>query len=132
MVISREIPLGLIANTAAVLGMSLSQLCKETIIGPDITDGSGQIHRGITSQAIPVLSAAREQLKALRDKIYDSAYSDVTVIDFSEVAQKCLDYDHYTKLLAAQASSDLYYLGVCVYGPTKKINKLTGSLSLLR
>ena len=132
MVINQEIPLGLVANTAAVLGISLSKMFPQEIVGCDIQDASGNMHRGITAQTIPVLGANREQIKEIRDKMFDEAYSDITVIDFSEVAQRCLEYDNYIKMLSCLPSSDIYYLGICLYGPKKQVNKLTGNIGLLR
>lgn len=130
MIINKEIGIGLVANTAAVLGISLSKLYQEQIVGGDIQDASGNVHLGITAQTIPILGASREQIKMLRDAVFTS--SEITVIDFSEVAQKCLDYDDYEKSLSCIPASDIYYLGICLYGPKKKVNKLTGSLGLLR
>ena len=53
-------------------------------------------------------------------------------IDFSEAAQRCLNYEQYIRSLAQLSAEELFYLGVCMYGPKKKVNKLTGSLPLLR
>lgn len=132
MVISKDIPLGLVANTAAILGISLSKIFQQDIVGGDIRDADGNVHIGITAQTIPVLAGSREQIKNIRDTLFDNAYSDITAIDFSEVAQKCLDYDNYGKMMSCLPSSDIYYLGICLYGPKKKVNKLTGNLGLLR
>lgn len=54
------------------------------------------------------------------------------VVDFSEVAQKSTDYEKYSKLLAGTKHEDIGYLGLCLYGPAKKIASMTGSMSLLR
>ncbi len=132
MVMNKELPLGVIANTAAVLGISLSKMFQQEIVGCDVQDANGNVHIGITAQTIPILGGSREQIKDMRDTMFDSAYSDITVIDFSEVAQKCLEYDDYIRTLSSLSSSDIFYLGICLYGPKKKVNKLTGSLGLLR
>jgi hypothetical protein len=131
MVINKELPAGLIANTAAVLGISAGKMF-EGIVGDDVQDADGHIHRGITTKTIPVLGAANEQIKGIRDILFDTAYADVTVVDFCEIAQRSLDYANYTTILSNTASSEIGYLGVCLYGPVKKINKLTGYLGLLR
>lgn len=132
MVINKELPLGLVANTAAVLGISLSKLYQEQIVGGDILDASGNVHLGITAQTIPILGAGKEQIKDIRDMVYANSDSEITAIDFSEVAQKCLDYDDYTRIMSNLPTSDIDYLGICLYGPKKKVNKFTGSLGLLR
>ncbi len=132
MVINKELPIGLVANTAAVLGISLSNMFQQDIVGCDIQDANGNIHIGITAQTIPVLGGSRQQIKDIRDLMFDSSHSEITVIDFSEVAQKCLEYEDYIRTLSCLPSSDIYYLGICLYGPKKKVNKLTGNLGLLR
>lgn len=132
MIINKELSLGLVANTTAVLGISLSKIFQQEIVGCDVQDASGNVHIGITVQSIPVLGGSRDQIKNIRDTLFDSVYSDITVVDFSEVAQKCLDYDRYMSMLSHLSSIEIYYLGICLYGPKKKINKLTGNLGLLR
>jgi len=131
MIVNKELPLGLIANTTAVLGISLGHLFPE-IVGPDIQDADGQNHLGITNKTIPILSGEKEQIKTIRNQVQGDQESGITVIDFSEVAQKCLDYDDYIRLLGNQAAADLEYLGICLFGPAKKVTKLTGYLGLLR
>lgn len=132
MIIDKDLPVGLLANTAAVLGISLSKMFQQDIVGCDVQDASGNNHLGITAQTIPILSSSREKIKDIRDTLFDSTYADISVVDFSEVAQKCLEYEDYTRMLSSLPSSDMYYLGICLYGPKRKINKLTGGLSLLR
>ena len=132
MVINRDLPLGLVANTAAVLGISLSKIYQEDIVGGDIADEDGYLHLGITAQTIPILSASREQVKEIREAMFEPAFAEVAAIDFSEAAQRCLNYEQYIRSLAQLSAEELFYLGVCMYGPKKKVNKLTGSLPLLR
>ena len=131
MVINKELPIGLIANASAVLGISLGRLFPE-IVGADIIDATGCVHSGITAKTIPILGASIDQVKSIRDKLFTEAYTDVVVVDFSEIAQKCLDYENYTTLLSTVESREIYYLGICLCGPVKKVNGLTGNLGLLR
>lgn len=131
MIINKELPIGLIANTAAVLGITAGKMFSE-IVGHDNFDADGNVHSGITTKTIPILSGTKAQIKSIRDRLYGEDYLDSTVIDFSEVAQKSLDYDAYTALLANSESADIDYLGICIYGPMRKVNKLTGYLGLLR
>ena len=99
MIVNKDLPLGLIANTTAVLGISLGRLLPD-IVGPDILDGDGRSHRGITNKTIPILSGSKEQIKAIRDQLLDNQDTEIITIDFSEIAQKCLDYSEYIKYLA--------------------------------
>jgi hypothetical protein len=130
MIINNELPMGLIANTAAVLGISLGKMYPEDIVGGDIPDADGKIHSGITAKTIPMLAASRAKIKEIRDKLFED--SSITTIDFSEAAQKCLEYDDYIRILSGLSSTDIHYLGICLYGPDKNVNKITGNLCLLR
>jgi hypothetical protein len=131
MVIDKELPVGLIANTAAVLGASLGRMVDD-LVGGDLTDGDGNLHLGITTRNIPILGATTEQIKAIRARLYDAEFAAVTTVDFNNIAQRSLDYGDYGRLLAGTDGEALAYLGVCLYGPQKKVNRLTGNIGLLR
>jgi len=125
-------PVGLVANTAAILGMTLGKRIPE-MVGPDVVDTTGNVHPGIILFPIPILKATSEQIKALRETAYTSEYSStLTVVDFSNVAQQCKDYGDYTRQMAQTPTEQLAYLGIAIYGPKKQVNHLTGSLPLLR
>lgn len=55
MLVNKELPLGLIVNTAAVLGVSLGKL-KNELVGEDYLDKVNCIHPGIAKSAIPLPS----------------------------------------------------------------------------
>ncbi len=131
MVIDRELPLGLIANTAAVFGMSLGERIPG-LVGPPVVDGSGRVHGGITQVSIPILQANRPEIKELRERLFDLEYAAVTVFDFCSVAQQSKAYPDYIRRMAECPAEDLSYLGVCLYGAAEQVGRLTGSLKLLR
>lgn len=131
MVIDGELPTGLIANTAAILGFTLGKRAPE-YVGHDVTDASGLTHLGIITIPVPVLKMDRERLQGLRRTLFSEEYSDLDVIDFSDVAQSCMAYDEYAKLTAQTEEREHTYLGVAIFGDKKKVNKLTGSMPLLR
>lgn len=56
----------------------------------------------------------------------------MTVVDFSDLAQGCKTYDEFIQKMGYVPESTLQYFGVAICGPRKKVNKLTGSMSLLR
>lgn len=131
MIIDKELPVGLIANTAAVLGASLGRMVAD-LVGGDLTDADGNLHLGITTRNIPILGATGEQIRAIRARLYEGGFAAVATVDFNNIAQRSLDYGDYGRLLAVAGGDTLAYLGICLYGPLKKVNSLTGSIGLLR
>ncbi|MBM7644580.1 hypothetical protein JOD45_000773 [Scopulibacillus daqui] len=96
MVIDSELSTGLIANTSAILALTLGKTI-EGIIGPDVKDASEQIHAGITTTPIPILKGNNEKIKELRSNLYKEEFSDLFVVDFSDAAQMTKNYQEYTK-----------------------------------
>ena len=131
MVIDSELPAGVIANTSAILGMTLGKRFPEQV-GNDVTDASEKTHLGIITVPVPILKGSREMLKELRENLYKTEFNDLTVVDFSDVAQGCITYDEYISKAAEIPEKDHVYLGVAICGDRKKVNKLTGSMPLLR
>lgn len=131
MVIDENLPLGLIANTAAIMGITLGKI-KPEAVGADVTDGTGREHLGIIATPVPILKSNAEQIKAIRQRLYEPDFADLTTVDFSDLAQSCNDYDEFTSKMQLANGADLNYLGIAICGVKKKVNKLTGSLPLLR
>jgi hypothetical protein len=128
LIIDPELPVGLIANTAAVLALTLGHRI-DGLIGPDIPDGSGQIHVGITTLPLPILIADPDAIRTLRARAVESG---LLVVDFCDAAQTTTAYNAYTDALREAPAADLRYLGIAICGARKPVNKLTGSLPLLR
>ncbi|MCR6104995.1 DUF2000 domain-containing protein [Salipaludibacillus agaradhaerens] len=130
LIIDSELPTGLIANTAAVLALTLGKKIDD-IIGPEVFDGDKRPHEGITTMPLPILKSTELDIKELRDKI-SCDFSDLLLVDFSNAAQTTKNYEDYTQKISQYTTNDLKYLGIAIYGEKKKLNKLTGSLGLLR
>ena len=131
MVIDEHLPLGIIANTAAIMGITLGKKMPE-IVGADVTDKAGKEHLGIIEFPVPILKGNAESMKAIREKLYEPEFSDVTVVDFSDLAQSCKTYDEFIGKMKDVSEVDLNYFGIAICGAKKKVNKLTGSMPLLR
>lgn len=131
MLIRSDLPLGIIANTAGILGITLGKECPQ-IAGMDVVDKAGQLHLGITEIPVPILKADEVMLKELRLKLYKKEYEELTVVDFSDVAQSCITYDDYIHKSANTEGTAFSYFGIGLYGDRKLINKLTGNIPLLR
>ena len=131
MVIDENLPLGIIANTAAIMGITLGKKMPE-VVGPDVYDRTGNEHLGIIEFPVPVLKGNTDSIKAIREKLYEPDYSDLTVVDFSDLAQGCKTYTEFIEKMKSVSETDLNYFGIAVCGAKKKVNQLTGSMALLR
>lgn len=128
-IVDQQLPIGLIANATAVLGVSIGRHV-EGIVGPALADRTGTRHPGIVSIPLPILSASRDELSRLREKALSEPA--VQVYDFSETAQRCRTYEEYERVLAEKSSSELSYIALAVQGNKKAVDSLTGSLKTLR
>ena len=128
-VVDGDLPVGLLANTATVLAITLGARVG-AIVGEDAVDGSGGVHPGLTRLPIPILKADGEAVKQIRLKA--SGTEGLLVVDFTDAAQTPRDYGEYLENISKVLTEDLRYLGVALYGDKKPINKLTGGLPLLR
>lgn len=131
MVIDETLPLGLIANTAAIMGITMGKEMPE-VVGADVTDQSGNQHLGIIEFPVPILKGTPEVIKEIREKLYQPEFQDLSVVDFSDLAQGCKTYEEFIEKMEAVPESSLQYFGIAICGPKKKVNKLTGSMPLLR
>ncbi len=127
LVIDQNLPLGVIANTAAVLTLSLGKVHPE-LVGEDIKNRDGGEHLGITTIPIPILACGSGELKAIRDKLQPLT----TLVDFSNVAKDTRNYEEYSRAIAVTGAKDIEYLGIAVYGDKKVILKYTGNMRLMR
>jgi hypothetical protein len=128
MVIDPELPAGVQANTAALLGISIGRHVLD-LIGPDISDATGQIHLGLFDQAVTVLAGNKDFLSHLRSSAQSAG---LVVIDFITLSQQARTYEKYQADLEATPASDLQYLGIALFGRSDKIRSLTGTLRLLK
>lgn len=131
MVIDETLPLGLIANTAAIMGITMGKEMPE-VVGANVADQSGNQHLGIIEFPVPILKGSPDVIKEIREKLYQPEFQDLSVVDFSDLAQGCKTYEEFIEKMAAVPESSLQYFGVAICGPKKKVNKLTGSMPLLR
>lgn len=130
-VMDERLPLGVVANTAAILGITMGMKMPD-VVGEDVFDAQGNAHTGIIQFPVPILRGDGETLKRLRTRLFESAFAELTVVDFSELAQSCKTYGEFIGRMAETPETELNYMGLAICGDRKKVNKLTGSLPLLR
>ena len=88
MILDEELPAGVLANAAGILGMTLGKQIPE-VIGPDVLDKNGREHLGITAYPVPILKADKEKLRQIREQLYQPEFAECVAVDFSDVAQSC-------------------------------------------
>ncbi len=128
-VVDKHLPAGLRVNTAAVLATSIGK-ATDGVLGHDVEDASGRIHRGITQLPIAILASDAKGIAALRDKA--EAEDDLLVVGFTSTAQKAKRYDEYEQHLAMLETDELEYVGLSIFGEADSVKRLTGNLPLLR
>jgi hypothetical protein len=131
LIINQDLSLGLIANTAAVLAVSLGRKFND-MVGEDVFDKDGSCHQGITQIPITILRGDHLSIQALRNKVIFLEQNDLYYVDFCDVAQRSKHYSDYTLKLAETGQENLKYLGLAIYGPTSLVNSFTGNIGLLR
>ena len=131
MVLDAEQEPGVRANTAAILGITLGRQYPD-LVGPDATDASGSVHPGIITTPVPILKSDGEGLRQLRRRLEEEKFQGVWRADFSDVAQCCQTYPDYLAHAAQTGEDQHHYLGLVLCGEKKLVNKLTGSMPLLR
>ena len=102
------------------------------VVGADVFDRTGKGHLGIIEFPVPILKGNVDVIKAIRGRLYDPEFSELTVVDFSDLAQGCRTYDEFIEKMKDVSEMELNYFGIAICGAKKKVNKLTGSLALLR
>ena len=130
-VIDESLPVGIIANTAVIMGITLGKQIPE-VVGEDVYDKHGSKHLGIIEFPVPVLKGNAEVIKFIREKLYEPEFAELTVVDFSDLAQGCKTYDEFIDKMKEISETELNYFGIAICGTKKKVNKLTGSMALLR
>ena len=131
MIFDESLPVGVIANTAAIMGASLGKADPD-VVGITPVDMDGNEHSGLIQFPVPILKSDSDTIQDIRKKALDNYGEDIDIIDFTDIAQKSMTYDDYLNNYKATAGDDISYLGLTLCGPKKAINKLTGNLSLLR
>lgn len=127
-VVDETLPPGLAANAAAVLAVTLGARAPG-LLGGDIRAADGTRLPGLIDRGLPILKAPAADLGALRARAVEAA---VDVIGFPRFGQATIDYEAFRERIAQTATADLDYLGLLLSGPKRAVNKLTGSLPLLR
>ncbi|WP_020410773.1 DUF2000 domain-containing protein [Hahella ganghwensis] len=129
-VVDQSLPVGIMANTAAVLSLTLGQQ-KPELIGPDMSDNDGLFHTGITTLAMPILKGSGKLLNEIRAATREHE-PELLVVDLTRDTLRTRSNQEYQERLQQTASADVEYLGLALFGNKKLVNRFTGNLGLLR
>lgn len=128
LIVDESLSPGLKANIAAVLSLSLGRKHPE-VIGQSVKNSDKLEMEGITKIPLPILQAARSEIK----RIYlENFLSDLYLVIFNDSALSAKLYPDYMERILLQSSEDMVVHGLLAYGGKKPINKICGSLQLLR
>jgi hypothetical protein len=130
-IVDEDLPLGILANTAAVLGTTIGKHFPN-LVGENVLDGSRKEHTGVVTVPIPVLKTSGAKLRELRERLFDENQDQMLVVDFSDVAQSCKTYEEYKKKISIVPEHGHRYFGLALCGDRKAVSRLTGSMPLLR
>ncbi len=127
--IDEELPTGLAINASSIIGIGLSHNVTN-LVGKDLCSKDGIHYPGVIYSPLPILTASQQQIHDIFEKIKQD--EDIYVMPFSALAQSCKSYDEYEEKLSAINSEEIPLVAIGVVGVKKKINKITGNLSLYR
>jgi hypothetical protein len=127
-VVDEALSSGLAANAAAVLAVTLGARAPG-LLGGDVEDADGAGLPGLIDRGLPILKAPGAALGALRARALEAG---VEVIAFPRFGQETTDYEAFRERVAQTPTAELAYLGLLIAGPKRAVNKVTGSLPLLR
>ena len=86
-----------------------------------------------TDKGIQIAIPREDEMEYINRKIYtELEFADVAAVDFTDLAQSCRTYGEFIEKMARTGPGELRYLGMALLGPRHQVDRLTGSLPLLR
>jgi hypothetical protein len=127
--VSADLPAGRATNAAVCVGAATVDAVGG-LLGPPAPDADGRLHAGLPWTGCTILTATSEQLASIARKASDA--EDMFLADMPASGQATRVYDDYLSVMAQTDVDHLDLLAVSVVGPRKRVDRLVGSLSLLR
>lgn len=127
-VVDQDLPPGRLANAVSVTGLIVGASMPH-LLGTPLEDADGQAHTGTYTTGLPVLRADRAELSRICDLAGERG---VVLCEFPAVAQTTNSYAELTELVASTPTEKLERAAIALYGTRKAVDRLTGSLPLLR
>lgn len=125
-VLRRDLPGWVAANTAALLAMTLAARLPD-LVGSSVEDAFGQTHPGMAQLPVTILGTDHTDLQHVRERLLGTSE---IVAEFTRTALEARTYAEYARQLAQTAPSEIDYLGVGVLGDQKVVRRVTKGLRL--
>ena len=128
-VIDHTLSRGQAANRAAVLTSGIMNLHPE-MIGRDIVTKDGHKVNAISRVPIPILMTGGDF--SFFQTIKEAEQGGCQVVLYFGYAQGLRSYKAYEEYISDKELSSLDIDGILLYGPKKRVNRLTGRLPMLK
>ena len=133
-ILNPDLPVGLIANTAAVISIGLG--AAEPRLGAvKLSDRSGFGYRSSADRPVPILQATHTELQSLSKRANKTKNGDdqaSTMVLFPAFARRLHSFSDYMDALPQCDIGEEDLDGIGLVGPEKWVKSLTGNLKLLR
>ncbi len=125
-VLSENLPTGVALNTIAHLMASFGCYMKN-IIGQEVRDKSGNLHKGIPVYPNVVLKAKEKQIKEILEI---AKKEEIFYIDYPEEGYTTYTDAEFVGKVSQHTKDTIKYIAIALFGDKEKINELTKKLSL--
>lgn len=129
-IINPALPTGLIANTAATIGVGLGALAPQ-LGARQLTDLQGRSIHNSADRAVPILQAEAATMRDVLMKALpppDGGF----LVAFPQFARTIHSFSEYQSLFPQKDLAEELIEGIGLAGPDKWVRSLTGHLKLLR
>ena len=132
--VQKQSPIPLISIVGAACGEAVRRnLTKIGLMGTIFTMEEDFFKKPFTDKGIQIAIPREDEMEYINRKIYtELEFADVAAVDFTELAQSCRTYGEFIEKMARTGPGELRYLGMALLGPRHQVDRLTGSLPLLR
>ena len=132
MILNEELPAGVLANTAGILGITLGKKGAGEYRGPIFMIKTEESIWELLRCRFRCLRRIKEKLKAIRERLYQPEFAECVVVDFTDVAQCCQNYEGLYSQSSRGGRGRADLSGYRDMRLQKLVNRLSGSLPLLR
>jgi hypothetical protein len=126
------VDLGILANAAFVMGLTMGRHLPLDTFGPDVKDANGVEYAALTALPHHVRKASKGQLRTLHTRAIAAKKENIHVLVVAYPLQAATSsYLQYTADMALSPTQEMQYRAVHVAGPNEVVRTWTKNLSRL-